>query len=193
MESDDFTQRGEHMTLHPEEAKNFFKNWLGLMAFINDKYHIVKDFGQPKKPVKVSPEKVIRIKTKLWENTAIIDEYIDSEKKLPEEDAEILRGWKNNISGPFIVINHLKKHSILMNEKEDTLYGVIGISGPISEMIPGDMLPMMIKTTLIPFKDRIIYDSVFSVNNVQIGPNMRRSLKESYSEIKEKKGIICSF
>jgi len=181
------------MTLLPEEAKIFFKNWLGLMAFVNDKYHVVKGFGQPKKPVGISPEKVGKIKAKLWENTSIIDEYIASIRNLSDEDGQILKEWKNNITGQFIVITHLKKYSVLMSEKQDILYGVVGISGPISEMLPTDMLPMMIRITLIPFKDKIIYDSLFSVPNVQIDPNMRRSIKESYSEIKEKKGIIGSF
>jgi len=163
------------------------------MAFVNDKHHLVKDFGHPKKPVGISLEKIIKIKTKLWEDASIIDNYIDSIKKLPEEDEQILRGWKNNIPGHFLVIKHLKKYSVLINEKYDMLYGVIGISNPISEMLSIDMLPMMIKATLIPFKDRIIYDSLFTVSNVQIGPNMRRDIKESYTEIKEKKGIFSSF
>jgi len=180
------------MTLHPEEAKIFFKNWLGLMAFVNEKYHLVKNFGQPKKPAGVSPDKVVTIKRKLWENVDIIDGYIDSVRNLPGEDEQILRGWKNYISGNFMVVNHLKKHSVFMNDKQDILYGVVGISGPISEMIPSDMLPMLIQTTLIPFKDRIIYDSLFSVQNVHIGPDMKRSCKELYSEIKEKKGITSS-
>jgi len=180
------------MTLHPEEAKIFFKNWLGLLAFVNDKYNLVKNFGHPKKPAGINHEKVVKIKTKLWENVDIIDEYVNSVRNLPEEDKLILQGWKNNIPGHFMIVKHLKKYSVLMNAKEDMLYGVIGISGPISDMIPIDMLPMMIQTTLIPFKDSIIYDSLFSTYNVNIGPNMVRSCKESYSEIKEKKGIIST-
>ena len=180
------------MTLFPEEVKLFFKNWLGFLAFVNDKYHLVKNFGHPNKPNGIDSEKVVKIKTKLWEDVSIIDEYINSVRNLREDDEQILKGWKNNITGHFMGINHLKKYTVFMDDKQDVLYGVIGISGPISEMLPLDMLPMMIQTTLIPFKDRIIYDSLFSVYNVQIGPNMRRYSKAAYSEIKKKKGIICS-
>ena len=180
------------MTLQPKEAKIFFKNWLGLMAFVNDKYLVVKGFGNPKKPTAVNPEKVAKIKSKLWENTSIIDEYIGSIRNLSDEDEQILKGWQNNIIGQFTVITHLKKYSVLMNDKQDILYGVVGISGPISEMLPSDMLPMTVRTTLIPFKEQIIYDGSLSVSNVQIDPNMKRTIKELYSEIKEKKGITSS-
>ena len=180
------------MTLLPEEAKSFFKNWLGLLAFVNDKHNLIKNFGHPKKPTGISSEKVITLKTKLWEDVTIIDEYINSVHNLPEDDEQILKGWKNNIPGLFVIISHLKKHTVFMNDKQDALYGVIGISCPISEMLPPNMLPLMIETTLIPFKGRIIYDSLFNVYDVHIGPNMRRSYKSAYAEIKNEKGIVVS-
>ena len=175
----------------PEERKIFFKNWLGLLAFVNEKHRLIRNFGHPKKPFGLKQEDITKIKTKLWENAELIDEYIGS-IDLPEEDKHILGGWKNNIPGHFMVITHLKKYSVFMNDKEDMLYGVIGISSPISEMLPLDMLPMMIQTTLLPFKGRIIYDSLFSVYNVHIGPNMKKNSKASYSEIKEQKGIVST-
>ena len=175
----------------PEERKIFFKNWLGLLAFVNEKHRLIRNFGYPKKPFGLKQEDITKIKTKLWENTEVIDEYISS-VDLPEEDKQTLGGWKNNVSGHFMVITHLKKYSVFMNDKEDILYGVTGISSPIAEMLPLDMLPMMIQTTLLPFKGRIIYDSLFSVCSSQIGPNVKKNCKASYSEIKEQKGITST-
>jgi len=180
------------MILLPEERKVFFKNWLGLLAFVNDKHHLIRNFGHPKKTAGLKQEDITKIKTKLWENVAVIDEYINSASGLSEEDIQILTGWKTNIPGHFMVVTHLKKYSVLLNDKEDVLYGVIGIRSPIADMLPLDMLPMMIQTTLMPFKGRIIYDSLFSVYNSQISPNVKKNCKASYSEIKEQKGIIST-
>jgi hypothetical protein len=78
------------MTLLPEERKTFFRNWLGLLAFVNDKYNLVKDFNHPKSPVNISLDTISKIKTKLWKNVRIIDEYIDSVWDLPQYDIQIL-------------------------------------------------------------------------------------------------------
>ena len=178
--------------LSPQEAKTFFRNWLGLMAFVNDKYNLIEGFGHPKSPLGISPETVNKIKAELWKNAGIIDEYIDSVWDLPRNDIQILKGWKNGIAETFTVVRHLKRYSVFLNEKSDLLYGVIGISGPISEIIPSYMLPTIVKTVLLPFEDRIIYDSILGMSNIQFGSNIRRELKELYSEIKEKKGIIST-
>jgi len=48
----------------------------------------------------------------------------------------------------------------------------------------------MIKTVLIPFKGKILYDTLITSNNLQFGPSYRKSFRELYEEIKKKKGII---
>ena len=179
----------ESTILKSRDRETFFRNWLGLLAFVNDKYNLVKKFGHPQTPVGLKPESIDKLKTKLWENVAIIDEYIDSVWDLPKDDIQILKGWKNKVEGSFTILKHLKKYSVFLDDKNDLLYGVIGITSPISESIPAEILPTMVKTVLLPFGDRIIYDSLFQVYNVQFGSNMRREYKELYSEIKQKKGI----
>jgi len=69
------------MNLQPKEIKTFFTNWLGLLAFVNDKYNLVKGFGHPKSPKGLNFEFTITIKTKLWENTDVIDEYSEIKDK----------------------------------------------------------------------------------------------------------------
>ena len=124
------------MVLEPKERATFFSNWLGLFAFVNDKHKLVKGFGHPKKPVGIKAETLMKLRTKLWKNTRIIDEYIDSVWDLSRDDIQILKGWKKKKKGTFILMRHLKKYSVFLDEG-DSLYGVIGISVPISGMIPG--------------------------------------------------------
>ena len=162
------------------------------MAFVNDRYKLIKNFGHPESPVGIPLEDIVKLKTKLWENAEIIDEYIDSVWDLPQSDIQLLKGWKNKIGGNFIIVRHLKNYSVFLDNTNNVLYGVIGITDPISVSISADVLPIMVRTTLLPFEDRIIYDSIFHMYNFQAGPNMRRGINEQYSEIKREKGIISS-
>lgn len=54
------------MILEPEGRKLFFSNWLGLLAYVNKKYKLVKNFGQPDTPVGIKQETIIKIKSELW-------------------------------------------------------------------------------------------------------------------------------
>ena len=180
------------MVLRQEERKCFFSNWLGLLAYVNDKHKIVKDFGKPKSAVGLKLESIIGIKNKLWQNIEIIDEYIDSIRDLSKNDIRIIKSWKKGISGSFIILKHLKKYTVFFYEKESVLYGVHGITSPISEMIPLRNLPVMTNTTLLPYKDIIIYDSIFQSYNVSFGPSIRREYNYKYRKIKDEKGIIDS-
>ena len=182
------------MMLQPNDRREFFKIWLGLLAFVNKKHKLVKGFVYPKTPVGIKPETIKKITEKLWQDVKIIDEYIDSTKDLPEEDIQILLGWKNSLAGHFFIMRHLKKHSVFMyeHENESILFGVNGISNPISYLYPPEILPIMVETVLMPFKGIIIYDTIFQSYNVSIGPNMKSNLNFKYSEAKKDKGIVTA-
>ena len=111
--------------------------------------------------------------------------------ELTETDLGVLADWRKNfIKGSFILMRHLKKYSVFMTWEEDAkLYGVCGITEPFSEMVPSAALPLMVETTLLPFKDKVIYDSLFGCHRVSFGSGYRSSLKESYNKAKAKTGI----
>ncbi|AEF82280.1 hypothetical protein [Leadbettera azotonutricia] len=176
------------MHLSKEENNIYFKNWLDILAFVNDKYQIVKKFGHPKKGEDINLNHVDEIKTKLWENTKIIDEYIKINKKLSDDDIYLLKSWKKRITGKFIILKQLKNYCIFLDEKQENVYGIIGLSNSIAEYLP--FIPVYIETTLMPFKDRIAYDGILKITEVQIGKNMAQSFTEEYKRIKEEKGII---
>ena len=181
------------MFLEPEDRREFFEIWLRLLAFVNEKHKVVKGFGHPKTALKIKPETTFKIKEKLWQDVGIIDEYIDSARDLSEGNTEILISWKKSIPGHFFIMRHLKKYSVFLGERGDEsfLYGVHGISTPLSDAYPQEILPKMVETTLMPYKGIIIYDTIFQAYNVRIGPNMRRDLNFRYFETKKNKGIVA--
>lgn len=98
--------------------------------------------------------------------------------------------WSTVYSDDFYVIKHLQNETVLLTGNEKKLYGVLGISNGLDHFFPDSYLPILIKTKLIPFKERIIYDGFFASYNVQFGGNITRRLKQIYSEIKGEQGII---
>ena len=174
------------MILTIEERKEFFKIWLKLLSFVNDKFDIIKNFGNPKSPIGLNPNDIVKIKEKLWDNIDIIDEYL-KHSKLKDKDSHLVCSWKNYIKSNFLIIKELKKYCIFMDMKKNNLYGVTGISCPLSEMIP---FPYMADTVLIPFNGKIVYDSLLIGKNISFGSNIKKSFNEQYSKIKREKGII---
>jgi hypothetical protein len=171
-----------------EEAAEFFRIWLGLLAFVNDKFQIVEGFGHPTVPTSLSPGDVFPVRDKLWEDASIIDEYIASQWDMPREDIAVLKGWKNRVADTFTIFRHLKKHSIFIDSK-NRVYGVLGISGPIGDTLYMDP-PLFAKAVLLPFKGKIIYDSIMSPYNVYLGGNIKREYGDIYRVAKEDKAIL---
>ena len=59
-------------------------------------------------------------------------------------------------------------------------------------MFPRSYLPVYIKTVLLPFKDKIIYDGLMQTYNIHFGGGIKRSLKETYMKAKQNGKIITS-
>ena len=59
------------------------------------------------------------------------------------------------------------------------------------EMI-GPQLPVMIGAVLLPFKDRIVYDSIFNPYPINFGSGVRQILNNTYQQAKSRFGIITS-
>jgi hypothetical protein len=59
-------------------------------------------------------------------------------------------------------------------------------------MIDKSYLPLNIYTTLLPFKDKIIYDGIFKSRNILFGGGIKGELKEIYMSAKQCNRIIES-
>jgi len=83
----------------------------------------------------------------------------------------------------------------MSQEEECKVYGVLGISDEIVDIVQMKLflgLPALVKTAILPFKDKIIWDGLLRSYNVIIGQGMKRSLNEEYKLSKAKYGIIDS-
>ena len=170
------------MNLTHQEATEFYKIWSALIWGVNEMRNIIPKFDLPVYGQNMSHKPFAAIRAELWNNPEWIDEFILSGEHgdLTDGELEILADWRRNfVKDRFIVVRHLKKYSVFLTFDEPVkLYGVCGISNPLSDVVPKEMLPHMIETTLLPFKGKIIYDSLFSSFNISFGSGYRKSLKK---------------
>lgn len=175
------------MRLKHDEACLFYEMFLPLLDHVNENYHVtltpVHFTGES-----VEPRDAAEVAHFLWKRTWIMDDYL-AENALPEEQREIILSWKRCISGTFIIERHLKKGSVFISDDNHSVYLVSGIIDSWEEMIPAPT-PVIIKTTLLPFRDVIISDGLVSAFPIRFGRNMVDEFKETYMSAKKNKTLI---
>ena len=182
------------MYLGEQDAIVFYRNWLRLLEFTNQRYQIYPSLTEMVNAKMLNPQEVLQIRNKLWEDETLVEEYLQQYgKAMTMRDFELIKSWKNKLLGKFILLKHLKKYSVLMHEEMGgKLYGVMGISNSIEDMFPPARLPIYIDAVLMPFEGKIIYDSLLLPYNIDFGSGIKRGLNEDYRNIKERHGIITT-
>jgi hypothetical protein len=171
------------MHLTPLEVAQFYRIWMPLLHWLNEERRVVARFPMPSDVHPVSPELLHPVRTLLWSDPTILDAFIDENPaKLSDADLDLASTWRTRLTGKFFILKHLKRSTIfLAGDEEDVAYEVIGISSPLSEVFP---YPTMVEATLLPFGDRIIYDSIIHAFPVTFGKGMRGGLNRSYANAK---------
>lgn len=175
------------MILSEEQARLFYDLWIPLLDYVNQKNRLVKELYGMNSPKGLPLKDVMRITNKLWENTTVIDEYLNVQsEKLTEEQVSIIEGWKRVVQGDFVVERHLKSGSVLVScDREDEVYIVCGIYSSLREMLEGRPMPQIVHTALIPFDNVIIHDGIIKPYGICLGKNMADGARQIYLNAKE--------
>jgi hypothetical protein len=126
----------------------------------------------------------------LWSNDKWINEYLNiNPDNIEQEDIEIIERWKNRIKDRFLIERILKKYSVFISSNSK-VYGVIGIADEIADIFPVERIPVYVETILLPYKEKIIYDGLFSIYSISFGRGMRDMFRETYNKAKAENKII---
>lgn len=155
------------MTLSQEDGKLFYELWLPLLDYVNQRYHINKNAGSMATSGRIDLAVVKEISDKLWSDVGILELYLKKHSKMPEDERNIIRGWKRRIRGKFVAERHLKKGTIFISMENNEVYQVSGIQSSWEEMLYGAPMPVLIETTFIPFRDVIISDGLIIPYNLK--------------------------
>lgn len=170
--------------LSSSECTLFYETWYGLMGFINERKKVIVQTIKPLYPNPVSDEQVYKVREVLWKNPKLIDDYLDVAKP-SEEKTELLRAWRDHHKkGMFFLVEYTPEYAVVIGsnkDREDRLYGVKGISRSLADAMQRE-LPLQFEAVLLPFKDKIIYDSFLSSIPIAFGDGMKRAFREMYDK-----------
>ena len=178
------------MLISSQEVKRFYNIWIPLLHYVNQQKQVVEDFPQQWGADHIDVQDAGAIRVVLWDNDDLLDAFVrENPAQLSADDLAMVASWKQRVEGEFFIFRYTDDYAILL--QDDKAYAVYGLTTTFKEMI-GDNLPLYIKTVLIPFEDRIIYDTFFAPYRVFFGKNIRSDLNHTYRLIQEREGVTMS-
>ena len=180
------------MKIEAEDAKRFYTIWWYLLYFVNQERKLVKDLIKEVEIGALPLENGAKLRTELWKHPELLGSFVATNPaNLSARDLSVASSWSHRIEGKFILFRHLKNHSIFLGTDDPPrAFGVQGLASGLDEMFPHP--PVLVEAVLLPFEEKVIYDSFLVPYNISFGGGMRRSFNESYREAKTGEGIITS-
>jgi hypothetical protein len=179
------------MQLPPDQVERFYAIWKPLLLFVNRRLRLVPKMLAPDFKGPWDLEKVRKLRDALWADDALRTAFIaENPAGLSAADLAIVDSWSNRVEGKFFVLRHLKKYSIFLSEKDQTVYGVLGLASSLKEVLP--FVPIYTEAVLLPFEGPIIYDSLVVPYNISFGKGYRDSFERTYKDAQERGAIVTS-
>ena len=181
------------MLLPPEETAEFFDIWGKLIYFVNKVEKIVPKMKKPDDIWDANQQEILKIRDHLFKNPAMFDKFIkENPFKMSQDQLNSVSDFRFAISRSFIIYRSLKKYTVFLTMDEPCeAYGVVGFHRPIAELI-NQPLPAMVETVLLPFKDKIVSDGIYSGMRLIFGPGFKKRFNLNYKVAKEVFGIVTN-
>lgn len=181
------------MNLSRQENERFYGIWLPLLHYVNVQRQLVAHVPLVPGAETISPEDAGRLRKALWEDDALREGFIaENPARLSDADLKMVASWRDRVAGRFYILRYLKKHAVFLTEREPPqAYGVLGLVSPIQHVIPMPP-PVLVDAVLLPFENRIIYDSLLMPYRLMFGSGILRSLNEAYRRVQEQGGVTTT-
>ncbi|MHA1381568.1 MAG: hypothetical protein ACTSRG_24640 [Candidatus Helarchaeota archaeon] len=181
------------MKLQQEEVETFYRLYHSLLIHLNTKLNLIEGLNSREDFKKFSLNEIAELRDELYMKPKTIDSFInENTHDFSSEEIAIINNWKHFIKGFFYIIQYTKKHAIFLNiEDPPKAYGVLALNSSFEEILGPD-LPHIVNAVILPFKNKIIYDSIIALENIIVGGNIRRNLNHAYQEAKFRFGVITS-
>ena len=177
--------------ISPSECKLFYETWYKLLDFVNQKLKVINYKFSLKYPDFHDETLLYKIREKLWRNPELIGEFLRDTDNLSNEEISLLQSWeKHHTKGKFVIVRYEPEYAVFLTLTDDVkLYAVKGMTDSIAKSLHRQ-LPAMVETVLLPFGDKIVYDSYMDLNPYQFNDKERKMCEGVYKERMEEEGII---
>jgi len=171
----------QNACLSEYDAKLFYKIYFALLEFTNNKYKINSNLKIYNK-LGLNPYELKDIIEKFWANKdAIVLEFcMANPYKFNKEELNITIEFKKGIRDIVIIAKYELEYTAVMN-KEKT-YMIKGINDNIDNIISYQDLPQAVMTSIIPFKNVLIYDGLLMKLGIKMGNDFERIIDNEYSK-----------
>ncbi|MEG1597826.1 MAG: hypothetical protein RR359_06105, partial [Bacilli bacterium] len=168
--------------LSKEDAKLFYKVYFALLEFTNNKYLINKHIKLYNCDG-INPYEIKDIIDKFWENkeTIVLEFCMANSYKFSKEELTITTEFRKGIRDIFVVARYELEYTALMYR--DRVYMIKGINDNIDNVITYNQLPCVAITSVIPFKNVLIYDGIFLNMDVKMGNNFEDIVEKEYDNL----------
>ena len=177
------------MTLTDKEFKEYIETHLDFLFYVGKRTEILNETIDFKAFKKLGTKTKFDCSEEFLNKPKLLNDYLGLNfERLEIEKLKILEGFKKRISGDFVVLKYLKDYAGFVDLKKSKVYLVKALGDKFERMISAT--PKIVKATILPFKDKIIYDGFLEPYNIIIGQSIRKDLNGLYKKAKEKKELI---
>ncbi len=179
------------MNLSQADSDLFYDLMWPLQFFAKQKLGMLPKISTLKQYIDQDMQTKYEVRNAMWEHPELLKQYVTQNPNgLSKEHLEIVSSWQTFVDGDFFIERFLKQYAVFIHEEK--VYGVSALSTPFETMIPKQALPLRVKTVLIPFRDVIVYDGLFSHYPISFGGGVKANLKNVYMRAKRKGEIVLS-
>ena len=167
--------------LSKQDAKLFYKIYFALLEFTNNKYKINQKLKIYNK-LGLNPYDLKDIIEKFWENKdAIISEFcLANPYKFNKEELNVVSEFKKGFRDIVIIAKYELEYTAVMNK--DKTFMIKGINDNIDNIVSYQDLPQPVITSIIPFKNVLIYDGLLMQLGIKMGNGFEKTIEEEYSK-----------
>lgn len=181
------------MQLADSDIDLFYHLYYSLLIYVNQKFGLFAGVSGSEEMSELTPLQVTELRQQLYTHPYLFDLFAEENPlKFSPDLLQIVSTWHNFISGRFYIYSYQKNYAVLIDDRPPSkAYGVLALDCPFPELV-GSVLPVMVETVLLPFKNKIIYDGTLQAYPFYLGLSIKGSLTETYHHAVEKFGIIAS-
>ena len=178
------------MKLSLSERQLFGKLYSHLMQFGWEKSRY-KARGQH------DQEAFIAIRDSLFQNRRLLTTFVTRNPfDFSPEELEIVSNWKQAHCGWFYIVRDTKDYTVFVEcrkeyEPSGDIFGVVALDKPFKKIVQTP-LPVLVRTVLLPFRGRIIFDGAMTFHSVDLGDDVRQTLDGVCDYKSRTSGVITS-
>lgn len=137
------------------------------------------------------------IRARLWADRGLLDAFLAANPdRLPPALLDEARAFRHAVTGRFFCERVLKRHAMLIQLEEPLqVFAVEGLTDSVDELLgsaSSDGAGVLLATTLLPWRGRIVWDGFVTVFPLRVGPGIRREYRDLYLTAKARGEIATT-